>query len=86
MSVMEDYYYENVSAVFEDPALSFDRRIRQLSAIYCELKGHPSFVVRVPSGEGFDRYYFSDGKVFRNCFDALEHQHVMLELLGQKEF
>jgi hypothetical protein len=78
-------FITNESAQHEKAIEFFDRRIRQLSEQYREWTGRPSFRVRIPSGEGFDYWYFSDGKVFRNGFSALDHQYVLMHLAGMRE-
>lgn len=84
--MQDDDSYTNETAEHEKAVDFFDRRIRYLSAQYFQWTGRPSFRVRVPSGEGFDRWFFSDGMVFRNGFSALDHQYVMMELVGMLEF
>lgn len=82
---IDEINMENVSARHEKAVDFFDRRIRYLSEQYREWTGYPSFCGRVPSGEGWDRWHFFDGMVFRNGFSALDHQYVMMDLIGMQE-
>lgn len=82
---VEDIIY-NDSAVHEKAVDFFDRRIKQLSEQYRMKTGKSSFIVRVPTNEGYDCWYFSDGKIFRNGFSALDHQYMMMGMVGMTEF
>lgn len=87
---VDDYVDEgpfvNEEARHENVVEFMDRRLRQLSNQYEEVMGRQSFVARVPSGEGFDRWHFRDGMTFRNAFSALDYQYVLMWLKGMREF